>query len=154
MKTFILSIALSVLSITIIANAQDNCSKEKAEAIIEYLNVNSIDDLMDQMLIEIQRQIPSENREVFATIWKSAFDKNELKEMMVISMCKHFTVMEIIALTKFYSSPEGKSVMKKIPQYMAELMPYLQVINQRAMQKAIEEINKKQNEENRKPRKL
>ncbi|OHD71033.1 MAG: hypothetical protein A2W19_08455 [Spirochaetes bacterium RBG_16_49_21] len=153
MKKLILFIALSVLSITIGAAAQENCSKEKTEAIIEYLRVNSIDDLMDQMLIEIQKQIPPEHREVFAKIWKSAFDTKELKEMILKSMCKIFTIEEIQALTKFYNSPEGRSVMKKIPQYMTELMPYLQVINQRAMQKAIEEINKTQNKEKLKPEK-
>ena len=154
MKKIVLLIALSVISVISIANTQENCSKEKTEAIIEYLNVNSVDDLMGQVLIEIQKQIPSEKREVFTKIWESIFDRNELKEMMINSMCKYFTIKEIKALTKFYSSPEGKSVMEKMPQYMAELMPYLQVINQRAMQKAIEEINKKQDEENNKPNKL
>src|SRR5271157_2098232 len=148
MKKLILIIMLSTLSITIIADAQETCSKEKTEAITEYLKVNSIDDLMDQMLVEIQKRIPPENRELFARIWKSAFDAKELKEKILNSMCKFFTMEEIQALTKFYSSPEGKSVMKKIPQYMAELMPYLQVINQRAMQKAMEEVSKKQNKEN------
>jgi hypothetical protein len=88
MKKLILFIILLALSITIIADAQEPCSKEKTEAITEYLRVNSIDDFLN------------------------------------------------------------KSVMKKIPQYMAELMPYLQIINQRAMQKAMEEINKKQIKEN------
>ncbi len=148
MKKLILFIILSALSIAIVADAQEPCSKEKSEAITEYLRVNSIDDLMDQMLVEIQKRIPPENRELFATIWKSAFDVKELKEKISNSMCKFFTIEEIQALTKFYSSPEGKSVMKKIPQYMAELMPYLQVINQRAMQKAMEEVSKKQDKGN------
>ena len=154
MKKILLLIALSVLSATNIASAQENCPKEKAEAIVEYLNINSVDDLLDQVLIEIQKQIPPENRELFTKIWRSAFDRNELKKVMANSMCKHFTIGEIKAVTKFYSSPEGRSVMEKMPKYMAEFMPYLQVLNQRAVQKAIEEINKKQDEENKKSKKL
>ncbi len=145
--------ALSCVSIPAVAKAQENCTREKTEAIIEYLKVNSIDDLLDQMLFEIQRQIPPPQREIFAQIWKSAFEKEELKEKISASMCRTYTIEEILALTKFYSSPEGRSVMKKIPQYMAELMPYLQVINQRAMQKAMEEINKRQKKEDQKPEK-
>ncbi len=150
----VLSLCFLVLSGINTANTQEICSNEKTEAITEYLNVNSIDDLMDQVLIEMEKQIPPEGREFFTKMWKAAFDKNELKEFMVTQMCKHFTHEEIKALTNFYGSPEGKSIIKKMPQYMAELMPYLQVINQRAMQKAIEEINKKQNEEVKNPKKL
>jgi hypothetical protein len=151
-KNVTISVVLLLIS-NFIACAQDTCSQVKKDAIIEYLNVNSIEDLMNQMLFEILKQIPNENREAFSKMWKSSFDVIELKEMMTQTMCKSFTIKEIKALTKFYGSPEGKSVMKKFPQYMAELMPYLQVINQRAMQKAMEELNKKQIEEMKKPKK-
>ena len=149
-----IKIAITIVSLLVIkftSFAQDTCSQTKKDAIIEYLNVNSIEDLMNQMLMEILKQIPSENHEVFSKIWKSSFDVIELKEIMIHTMCKTFTIKEIKALTNFYGSPEGKSVMKKFPQYMGDLMPYLQEINQRAMQKVMEEIDKKQNKEMKKP---
>ena len=146
-------ILVLLLIVSLKINAQDTCSQAKTDAIIEYLNVNSMDDLINQMLVEILKQIPLEKHEIYSKIWKSSFNVNELKNMMLTTMCKNFTIKEIKALTNFYGSKEGKSVMKKFPQYMAELMPYLQVINQRAMQKAMEEINKKQIEESKKPKK-
>ena len=119
-----------------------------------YLEVNSIDEMMNQMIMEILKQIPEEGREVFLAIWKNVFDKNELKSVMSNTMCQTFSLEEINALTAFYASPEGKSVMKKMPKYMAELMPYIQTLNQRAIQSAIEEFQKRKGEEGKTPRKL
>jgi hypothetical protein len=133
---------------------EENCSPEKAKAIMAYLEVNSIDEMMNQMIMEILKQIPEEGREVFLAIWKNVFDKNELKSVMSNTMCQTFSLEEINALTAFYASPEGKSVMKKMPKYMAELMPYIQTLNQRAIQSAIEEFQKRKGEEGKTPRKL
>ena len=133
---------------------EEICSPEKASAIVAYLEVNSIDEMMNQMMTEIMKQIPEDRREVFLTVWKNSFDKNELQSVMSNTMCQTFSLEEINALTAFYSSPEGKSVMKKMPRYMAELMPYIQALNQRAIQSAIEEFQKRKNEESKTPKKL
>ena len=133
---------------------EETCSPEKAKAVIAYLEVASIDEMMNQMILEIIKQIPEDKRDIFVTIWKNLFDKNELKSMMSNTICRTFSLEEINALTAFYASPEGKSVMKKMPKYMAELMPYLQAMNQRAIESAIEEFRKKQSEESKTPRKL
>jgi uncharacterized protein len=140
-KRILFFVVLS-LSVALVTNAQDTCPKEKTDAINEYMMVNSIDDLMDQMLAEIIKKIPKENHDVFTKIWESAFDKIEMKRAMSSAMCKNFSIGEIKALTQFYGSPEGKSVMKKMPQYMTELMPYTTAVTQRAIQKAIEELEK------------
>ena len=54
------------------------------------------------------------------------FDKKALEDAISRSMAKHFTVGEIEALTRFYASPEGKSVMKKMAPYLADVMPVIQ----------------------------
>jgi uncharacterized protein len=144
-KTILFFVILS-LSIALVTNAQETCPKAKSDAINKYIMVNSIDDLMDQMLAEIIKKIPKENHDVFTTIWKSAFDKSEMKRVISYAMCKNFSIGEIQALTQFYGSPEGKSVMKKMPKYMAELMPYSNAVTQRAIQKAFEELEKRENE--------
>jgi hypothetical protein len=138
----ILFFVILLLSVTFVTNAQESCTKEKTDAINEYLMVNSIDDLMDQMLAEIMKKIPKENHDVFTRIWESAFDKTEMKRAISYVMCKNFSIGEIKALTQFYGSPDGKSVMKKMPKYVTEVMPYTTAVTQRAIQKAIEELKK------------
>jgi uncharacterized protein len=135
-----------LLSIALVTNAQETCPKDKTDAINEYMMVNSIDDLMDQMLVEVLKKIPKENHDIYKTIWKSSVDKIEMKRVMLSTICKNFSIGEIKALTQFYGSPEGKSVMKKMPQYTAELMPYYIAVTQRAMQKLIEELEKREKE--------
>ncbi len=39
---------------------------------------------------------------------------------------RHFTVPELTALDNFYASPEGQSVMRKMPQMMSVVMPFAQ----------------------------
>lgn len=146
-----LLLGLTIFANAILCFAQEQCTPEKVKAVVSYLEVNSIDEMMDQMLTEILKQVPRENQKVFSNVWRKSFDKNELKSVMSNGMCRNFTLKEIKALTKFYGSPVGKSVMKKFPQYMGELMPYLQTINQRAMQNAIEEFQKKQVDDQKKP---
>jgi hypothetical protein len=63
-------------------------------------------------------------------------DLEQVKDAMVASMVKHFTVGEINALTAFYGSAEGKSVMKKFGLYMADLMPVVQAETNKAMARA------------------
>jgi hypothetical protein len=142
MYKWILCIVFLSLSVALVSNAQDICPKEKSDAINEYMNVYSIDDLVDQILVEIMKKVPEEDREVFSNKWISAFDKNELKEGLLSAMCKNFSIAEIKALTQFYGSPEGKSVMEKMPQYVAEYRPYINAVTQRAIQKAMEELAK------------
>jgi hypothetical protein len=53
----------------------------------------------------------------------SQLDFDALKRAVTNLVVKHFTAEEIRALADFYGSPEGKSVMSKYPDYMAEMMP-------------------------------
>jgi hypothetical protein len=146
MYKIILFVITLLLSIALVTNAQETCPKDKTDATNEYMMVNSIDDLMDQMLGEVLRRIPKENHDIYTKMWKASFDKIEMKRVMLSTMCKNFSIGEIKALTQFYSSPEGKSVMTKMPQYTADLMPYYIAVTQRAMQKAIEELEKREKE--------
>jgi hypothetical protein len=49
-----------------------------------------------------------------------------MKAVMTNALVTNFTAKELDALTAFYSSPEGKSIMTKMPVYMAQIMPYVQ----------------------------
>ena len=62
--------------------------------------------------------------------------KRGLNEAMLDSMEKRFTVAGLDALTKFYGSKEGKSVMQKFGLYMADVMPVMQAEIAKAVAKA------------------
>ena len=69
---------------------------------------------------------------------------DELTEMMVIAVAEHFTVEEIEALTAFYSTPIGTSVLAKsqpmMTSFMARALPAQQAALQRAMRRVQEEM--------------
>ncbi len=63
-------------------------------------------------------------------------DFKSLEQSLKGLMVKHFTADEIKALTDFYKSPAGSSVMKKFGKYSADTVPLIQ----REIVKAIEKI--------------
>lgn len=66
---------------------------------------------------------------------RGAFDHAEMEKLMIEKMSKHFTEEELLKLADFYGSPEGQSIMKKMPAYMSEVMPFIQ-------QKVLETVQK------------
>ena len=65
-------------------------------------------------------------------------DVTKLSNAMRNSMVARFTVGEIDALADFYGSPEGKSVMKKLGLYMADVMPVIEAETMRAVERVKE----------------
>lgn len=110
--------------------AADTPENRKAQA-EKYLQVNSFEEMLNDSVSEMSKQIPEENRQKFVDGMKGGIQVDALKTVAIESMTKHFTVKELEALTAFYGSPEGKSVMKKFGAYMADVMP---VIQQQVMQ--------------------
>ena len=55
-------------------------------------------------------------------------------------MAENFTLAELTALRDFYASPEGRSVMTKMPAYMAEVMPRILQISMRNTGPMIERL--------------
>lgn len=119
--------------------AGDTCSTDKMNAINEYLSVCSIDNMVDEMLVASLKNIPADKQAAFRRIWISTIDKGELYDATVKALCKTFTKDEISALTAFYSSPVGHSVLRKMSKYSTEILPYLQAVSYKAFMKAFEE---------------
>ncbi|MBC7962325.1 MAG: DUF2059 domain-containing protein [Steroidobacteraceae bacterium] len=57
---------------------------------------------------------------------KKALDPKFLESITLETMPNHFTTKEIRAMSKFYSSPEGASILKKFGGYMAAIMLAIQ----------------------------
>ena len=67
---------------------------------------------------------------------RTKFRVGRLKRAAVKSFVSRFTLTEIKALTAFMKKPEGRSVMKKMKYYTADIMPVLQMELRRSMQAA------------------
>ncbi len=61
-----------------------------------------------------------------------------LRTAMIDAMTATFTVEEIEALTQFYSTPEGRSVMEKMSTYMAEVQPVIMKEVRRSMKQVMQ----------------
>jgi hypothetical protein len=68
-----------------------------------------------------------------------------LMQDMGAIMARTYTGEELVAMTDFYSSPEGQSIMQKQPQVMAEFMPKvlerMQPLQMEMVQKLAERMN-------------
>lgn len=117
----------------------DTPENRKAQA-EKYLQVNSFESMISDSIDEMAKQVPEESRQKFVDGMKKSIQVDNLKSVAIESMTKHFTVKELEALTAFYGSPEGKSVMKKFGSYMADVMPIIQQQVMQAIQAQQEQL--------------
>ncbi len=123
---FLLSCACSSLK----GEKADTPENRKAQA-ESYMKASSFEEMINDSIQEMAKQIPEAHRAEFISAMQKGIKIDALKQVAIESMTKHFTVKELQALTAFYGSPEGKSVMKKFGDYMADVLP---AINEQVMQ--------------------
>ena len=70
--------------------------------------------------------LPVEQRKEFQDLITKNLDNPSLGKSMKEGLIKHFTTEELKTLADFYSSPVGKSAMKKLGVYLAEIMNSIQ----------------------------
>lgn len=63
------------------------------------------------------------------------------------------TAEEVLAMTRFYESPEGRSVMQKMPQVLQRTMQEMQPLAQSTMEKMMAELDAEMSSEDGKDRK-
>ncbi len=73
----------------------------------------------------------------------NSLKSNEFKDLIIKLYNKHYTEAELDAMFKFYSSKEGKSIIKKMPVVMQESMQVGNVFGQMQARKIIQEMKKK-----------
>ncbi len=131
MKNLRQKLIVSIFSLSFIlwgfaALADQFGDKAKISAIEKYLQIMPVQELLDDMAIKVVKTLPDENREAFIDLMTNKFDIKVLESAMIKSMYKHYTLNEIEALIDFYGKPEGKSIMRKMGDYMADIMPIIQ----------------------------
>ena len=123
----ILRITAVLLTLTGSAFADDIVSdtpENRAKAAGEYLSL---------VAEKLAASVPEEKREAFKSVLTKHFDLDALLAAQKQALAKIFTVGELKAMIAYQSTPEGKSSLKKMGVYMADLMPVVQAELKKAM---------------------
>ena len=121
----ILLLATAILASAVQVQAADT-KDDRIAATREYLKAVPVEGLASDLTAEMMKNVPEEQRTKVAEVLKKALEPKFLESITLMAMPKHFTADEIKALTRFYASPEGASVMSKLGAYTADIMPALQ----------------------------
>jgi len=142
---FILFLGLCLFSLP--ASAQDTLEERIAAADRYLAAVTPLEQMVEEMgdAMAATGALPSEKigellQEMFARV-----DMEYLEEGMRRAMVKHFTVVEINAMTDFYTTPEGQAVLNKFGPYMADAMKVIQPEIMRATQEVMREHLQREN---------
>jgi len=121
----ILLLSAALLASAVPTHASDT-KNDRIAATKEYLKAIPVENMAQGLTAEILKSVAPEQQAKAAETLKNALDPKFLEFVILLAMPKHFTTDEIKALTKFYASPEGASIMKKYGAYMADVLPAVQ----------------------------
>jgi hypothetical protein len=138
MKKFLMAFAVVAL-VSAYAYAQEDSKADREKEADRYLAVMTVKEMFSDMAEQMSKGMPVDKRQAFKDLFTKHIDIPAMEKAMKTSLVKNFTVGELKALADFYSSPLGKSAMKKMPKYMADLMPTIQSEVMKAQAKASSE---------------
>lgn len=134
MKRILTGLALSVFLIDPSFSATQLDTKN--QLINEYFSYIPMKAMMDEMTIEIAKQVPADKRQQFVDTMTNRVRVNVLEKAARQSLARHLTVAELQLFVDFIKHPEARSAMGKMKFYMADLMPVMQMELMRAMKDA------------------
>ena len=102
---------------------------------VRYLQIIPASEIIGDVTQNIAQTLPLEQQKDFITNMRSEINLNTVHENISKAMVKHMNATEIGALADFYSTPVGKSAMKKMGLCMSEVTPLVQKEIQSAMQR-------------------
>ncbi len=108
-----------------------NRSRETAR----YLQIIPASEIIGDVTQNIAQSLPQTQRNDFIVRMRDEVSLNAIHRDISAAMVKHMTATEIRALANFYSTPVGKSAMKKMGLCMSEVTPLVQKEIQSAMQR-------------------
>jgi hypothetical protein len=107
------------------AGAAEQAARTNEELARELMVLTGAGDLGRQVMGQMVEAFRQSNPEIPAEFWDelmASADADELIEMGVAVHVKHLTRAELEAAIAFYSSPEGRSLVAKLPVVMQESM--------------------------------
>jgi len=123
-KTFFLILILMLASQVNGDQLPDTFGNRLAAA-KRYLDVMPTELSVNEIIKENAKNLPEQYQSTYIKWIGEQIDIDSLNIAMLTSMAKNFTVKELNALAAFYGSPEGRSSMRKIGKYMADVMPLI-----------------------------
>jgi hypothetical protein len=99
---------------------------KRLEAAKAYAQTMSSRQMVGDMLNEMVKNPQVGLSQTDVDSMKSSFDFDKMDKMVQEGLAKHFTEQELVELGKFYNSPTGQSILKKMPAYMSDVTPFIQ----------------------------
>lgn len=139
MKSHLLFCLAGAFALSHAAYAIDDTPENRAKEADRYLEATAPKEMLAEMVNAMAVAVPDGEKEKFKELLTKHFDYAAFTKSMKEAMTRHFTVTEIAALADFYATDVGKSSMKKMGAYTAEIMPLVQTEVLKAQQKALNE---------------
>jgi hypothetical protein len=110
---------------------EDTPANRRTEA-QRYVQTVDIKSFWEQWAVGIVGNVPQDRRqEALERLLK--VDLGRIRSLMVEACVKVYTADELSGMAKFYSSPVGRAVLAKTPEYDKALLPGIQQEVQRAL---------------------
>jgi hypothetical protein len=120
-------------------DTKENRAKEAAR----YLKALPPTEFVGDMILDMAQNLPVGQRKEFIDNMTRNLDFEAVEKVTLAALKRHLTAEELSALADFYSSPAGKSAMRKIGLCMAEMSPHVQLEMQKAFLKTSQAIGAK-----------
>lgn len=130
------------LAMTPAAWAMEDTPENRAAQVDRYLKAIPPETVLADVAEKVAKTLPPEQRQAYVSMLTKHMDMPRFTQAMRGALIKWFTADEAQAMAEFYSSPTGKSIMKKMGDYMAELMPTMQEEIVKAAQGAQADLQK------------
>jgi hypothetical protein len=130
------------LAMTPAAWAMEDTPENRAAQVDRYLKAIPPETVLADVAEKVAKTLPPEQRQAYVAMLTKHMNMERFTQAMRAALIKWFTADEDQAMAEFYSSPNGKSITKKMGDYMAELMPTMQEELMKAAQSAQSEMQK------------
>jgi hypothetical protein len=115
-----------------VKSVPDN-QENRTAAAKRYLEVMPVKDMLHGLANRVVQAIPEPRRKAFMEVMESPGMEQATTRITLDNLVKHFTVGELNVLVAFYGSPDGKSALKKLGPFMADVMSQIQQEVKKAM---------------------
>lgn len=113
-----------------------------------YLEAVPPAEMMADMADKVAKTLPIEMRADFKEVMTDTAARGEIADATRKALVKVFSADELKALADFYATPVAKSAMRKMGNYMAELMPTIQRIMIEDLKRLKERMDQQKSREN------
>jgi hypothetical protein len=120
------------------APVADN-EENRLAAAKEYLKISPPKDLLHDITSGVTEKMPEQLRKPFTSVISSQALQDAAYQIALKALVKHYNVNEIKAMIAFYSTPQGKAILRKEGAYKNEVIGGINMELMTAFKKAVEE---------------